>query len=170
VRSVQGASASPTLVGNEADPSPGLNRLPLRVTLTKMSHLASITLLRMRLSRCGMESRRAVTKWKSAARLDPDRSGTLTPPDLGIFDDRQWGRGACCFTTVSAPFRWRGRVRRRPQQAGGSVDVGGELVVGAAEVLPERVPGTDHWCRAESFQTAHGRSRKPAKPDLGEGT
>jgi hypothetical protein len=29
------------------------------------------------------------------------------------------------------------------------------VVVGAAEVLDERVPGADHPCAAETFQTAH---------------
>jgi hypothetical protein len=36
-----------------------------------------------------------------------------------------------------------------------SVDIPAEFVVAAAEVLDEGVPGTDHSCRAGSFQAAH---------------
>lgn len=36
-----------------------------------------------------------------------------------------------------------------------SVDIHAEFVVAATEVLHERMPDTDHPCRAELFQAAH---------------
>ncbi len=35
------------------------------------------------------------------------------------------------------------------------VDIQAEFVVAATEILNECVPGADHPCRAESFQTTH---------------
>jgi hypothetical protein len=35
-------------------------------------------------------------------------------------------------------------------------DIHAEFLMAATKVLDERMPGTDHPCRAESFQAAHG--------------
>ena len=35
-------------------------------------------------------------------------------------------------------------------------DIHAEFVVAATKVLDERMPSTDHLCRAESFQAAYG--------------
>jgi hypothetical protein len=39
------------------------------------------------------------------------------------------------------------------------IDVGGQFVVTAMEVLHKRMPGTDHPCRAQPFRPRMGRSR-----------
>ena len=44
------------------------------------------------------------------------------------------------------------------------VDIDTEFIVAAAEVLDERVPGTDHPCRAEPFQPRIGASRALNRP------
>jgi hypothetical protein len=46
-----------------------------------------------------------------------------------------------------------GEGRREPMPP---VDIRAEFVVAATEVLHESVPGTDHPCRAELFEAAHG--------------
>ena len=48
-----------------------------------------------------------------------------------------------------------------------SVGIHAEFVVAAVEVLDECVPGTEHSCRAESCQAAHGPQSGRQKPVIG---
>jgi hypothetical protein len=45
-----------------------------------------------------------------------------------------------------------------------AVDIQAQFIVAATEVMDERVPGTDHPCRAESFQAAHQPQSGLQKP------
>ena len=48
-----------------------------------------------------------------------------------------------------------------------SVGIHAEFVVAVVEVLDECVPGTDHSCRAESCQAAHGPQSGRQEPVIG---
>jgi hypothetical protein len=48
-----------------------------------------------------------------------------------------------------------------------SIDIPAEFVVTATKILHERVPGTDHPCRAQPFQTAHRPQPNLQTPMIG---
>jgi hypothetical protein len=44
------------------------------------------------------------------------------------------------------------------------IDVGGQFIVAAMQVLDEGAPRADHLCGPEPFQAADGRSRNSTLP------